>query len=201
MNNHESLAHALQGEAKREYNKKYYAENADYWREWREKHSHAGAGASGSWDADSTKASPLASYSNYKKAEEAMRRKKLGEKISSSGGTYTLNGNTSNYSPFAQQRSKSKYYEDRYSPKPVSIGDGTALRAMAPLRRKAEERLQEEQEKRIRIRNRIASVYKLEWAEAQERAKRLPNRIINGIKNTISNIASTVVSAIKLGKK
>jgi hypothetical protein len=201
MNNHKSLAHALQGEAKREYNKKYYTENADYWREWREKHSHAGAGAGGSWGTDSTNTSSLASYSNYKKAEEAMRRKKSGEKIGPSGGTYTLSGNTSGYSSFADRNAKSKYYKDRYSPKPVTAGDGTALSALAPLRRKAEERLQEEHEKRIRIRNRIASVYKLEWAEAQERAKRLPNRIINGIKNTISNIASTVVSAIKLGKK
>lgn len=223
MNNRESLAHALQGEAKREYNKRYYEQNADYWVEYRNKHNNAlttgstgtMSGTAGLMPSDGASDVLRKSKGAKTKAEQLadnfmayLNEKKSYTDISGAAKKMTQLNNA------AKSRS-SKFYSDYYKPENVSIRNaktrtsrgGSSIyipgyKAGVQSRiDKANERLAEEQAKRIRIRDRIASVYKLEWAEAQERAKRLPNRIINSVKNTISNVASSFVEAIRLGKK
>lgn len=181
MNNRESLAHALQGEAKREYNKRYYEEHVNYWPEWREKNKNSGGGGGSGWNDQHYGSGGGSSF---------------GSKSSKTEGSAK-----SYYNPRTERAARSKWYTEYYGPKPVTAGGGKAQSAISERVTEALERVKLTQEKRIRIRDRIASVYKLEWAEAQERAKRLPNRIINSVKNTISNVASSFVEAIRLGKK
>lgn len=175
------LCHALTGEAKHKYNVKYYAENKDYWPEWRKK--------------------------MQLNAMTGAEKKNSGEEVSGISGDRKLGRTIKKATDLANSTSSNSFYANYYgtaqqrgTPK-VYAGSGASKRAMDKKIAEVEEKQRLEQEKRIRIRNRIASVYKLEWAEAQKRAQRPLNRIVSKVKDALSTIKMSVVEAYHLGKK
>lgn len=209
MNNRNSLylCHALTGEAKRQYNKAYYREHEDYWPEWRKKNSLGAitgetrtesgvAGIKASEGAKNALNVIKGVKTPYQQTMSDMNELKqtIANMLASRNGTFY---NT--YYKNETVRSRNLKTQARMpGPTIRTPGYHSAVKQKVA---EAEEKRRLEQEKRIRIRNRIASVYKLEWNEAQERAKKLPNRIVNGLKNAISSIKTSVSEAIRLGKK
>ena len=195
------LCHALTGEAKRKYNVKYYAENKDYWPEWRKKmqlNAMTGAEKKNSGEevsgisGDSKLGSAIRSATRYKAGDISTDGKRVAnavEKLQRLENGTTASSFYSKYYGTAQYRGSNPTAREAYS------------RAVQKKLREAEEKQRLEQEKRIRIRNRIASVYKLEWAEAQKRAQRPLNRIVSKVKDALSTIKMSVVEAYHLGKK
>ena len=197
MNNRNSLylCHALTGEAKREYNKRYYQKNKSYWPEWRAQNAtpdRVGAGSGGHWG-DGTVTTPksdsplgkneMASYPNPNKTAAANRKTKwLTEYYSKRQG-------------IDPQFADKKYWNAPYS-------DSNITRKKTAYS-KIEQRQQQRHDQLMRTleRNLVAADAKKAREEAERKAKRFPYNVVNAVKNKVNSIKMSLVDTWAQGMK
>lgn len=204
MQNRESLAHALEGDAKRKYNAKYYQQNKEYWVEWRDKHKNSGRGGGSSWDDISSSGGHGTQGGGSSWDHQGSGGGSSWEKKNPFHEIKPASESTKSYQNYrTQNAATSRFYKNYYD------NTSTAIRNMKTgINRKitmAAERISqkqaEEQAKRIRIRNRTASIAKLEYEEQKRKANKFPYKVVNKVKSAISSVAMSLVDTWAQGKK